>query len=202
MGWEGFSMGEIHANLCQVFIKNQSKLGLVQYKFQNWYWNQVRLNLQTSLFSWFTKTWPAAQLGVKDMIPSFHFIHLSFIYTRPSVLAQALPCMSPCVGSPESPHSSFLPLLCCLNTSAEMWELRQRWERTPTLHSRLKIEEKHRLELLQRRRRNDRRTMLKNGVSVMTEMPSYCFRKLNMDMLLRRGGNRGGSCSSGSPLWP
>lgn len=68
-----------------------------------------------------------------------------------------------------------------------MWERRQRWERMPTLHSGLKIEEKHRLELLQRRR-NNRRTMLKNGVSVMTEMPSYYFRMLNMDMLLRRWG--------------
>ena len=102
------------------------------------------------------------------------------------MLGRMRPCAIPCVESLESPHSSFLPLPCRLNTSVEMWELRQRWERTPTLHSILKIEEKHRLELLQRRR-NNRRTMLKNGVSVMSEMPSYYFRMLNMDMLLRRG---------------
>lgn len=161
------------------------------------------------MFQYFTKSgWndflfilAHSSVRCKQTIPSLHFIHLSFIYTRLSVLAQALPCMIPCVESPESPHSSFLPLLRCLNTSAEMWELRQRWERTPTLHSFPKIEEKHRLELLQRRRDN-RRTMLKNGVSVMSRMPSYYFRMPNMDMLVRRGRNSESSCSSGSPLWP
>lgn len=37
------------------------------------------------------------------------------------------------------------------------------------------------------RRRNDMSTMLKNGVSVMSSMPSRLFRRLNMDMLGRRG---------------
>lgn len=32
--------------------------------------------------------------------------------------------------------------------------------------------------------------MLKNGVSVMSEMPSHYFRTLNMDMLARPGLNR------------
>lgn len=60
-----------------------------------------------------------------------------------SVGTSTPPCTVGRAASPASPRSSSLPLLRCLNTSAVMWELRLRWERTPTLLSFLKIDEKH-----------------------------------------------------------
>lgn len=94
-----------------------------------------------------------------------------------------------------------------VNASAVMWELRQPWESTPTLHSFLKIDETPRLELLWRRRR-DGSTMLdpqpKNGSSVMSVRWKH-HRLLPYTKYGHacEGGKRiGSSCSSGSPLWP
>ncbi len=112
---------------------------------------------------------------------SFCFIQLYLIYTVLSEFEQLLCCMTPCEQRRDTPWlQSVIPLILSFTTALRvsanaptlMWERRQPWENTPTLHTFLKIDEKNRLDRSASKEEERWSTMLepqpKNGSSVMS----------------------------------